>query len=85
MPSLKPRAARPLRPENTMQQAGAKIVEVIMDERTSTVKEDVMRLVEAQIAGNIDLSPEEMVDAAFLMVDRIDRMVHGEEVTTRSE
>lgn len=68
-----------------MQQAGAKIVEVIMDERTSTVKEDVMRLVEAQIAGNIDLSPEEMVDAAFLMVDRIDKMVHGEEVTTRSE
>ena len=68
-----------------MQQAGAKIVEVIMDERTSTVKEDVMRLVEAQIAGNVDLSPEEMVDAAFLMVDRIDKMVHGEEVTTRFE
>lgn len=85
MPSLKPRAARPLRPENTMQLAGTKIVEVIMDERTSTVKEDVMRLVEAQIAGNVDLSPEEMVDAAFLMVDRIDKMVHGEEVTTRSE
>ena len=85
MPSLKPRAARPLRPENTMQQAGAKIVKVIMDERTSTVKEDVIRLVEAQIAGNVDLSPEEMVDAAFLMVDRIDKMVHGEEVTTRSE
>lgn len=68
-----------------MQHNGAKIVEVIMDERTSTVKEDVMRLVEAQIAGNIDLSPEEMVDAAFIMVDRIDKMVHGEEVTTRSE
>lgn len=85
MPSLKPRAARPLRQENTMQKAGAKIVEVIMDERASTVKEDVMRLVEAQIAGNVDLSPEEMVDAAFLMVDRIDKMVHGEEVTTRSE
>ena len=68
-----------------MQQAGAKIVKVIMDERTSTVKEDVIRLVEAQIAGNVDLSPEEMVDAAFLMVGRIDKMVHGEEVTTRSE
>lgn len=48
-------------------------------------KAEVMRLVEAQIAGNVDLSPEEMVDAAFLMVDRIDKMVHGEEVTTRSE
>ena len=85
MPYLRPRKARPLRPENTMQQAGAKIVEVIMDERASTIKEDVMRLVEAQIAGNIDLSPEEMVDAAFLMVNKIDRMVHGEEVATRSK
>lgn len=34
-------------------------------------KEDVMRLVEAMIAGNIDLSPQEMVDAAFIMVDKI--------------
>lgn len=85
MPNLKPRMARPLRPENTMQQAGSTWVEVIMDERASTVKEDVIRLVEAQIAGGVDLSPEEMVDAAFLMVDKIDRMVHGKEVTTRSE
>lgn len=85
MPSLKPRAARPLRPQNTMQQAGASWVGVIMDERSSTVKEDVMRLVEAQIAGNVDLSPEEMVDAAFLMVDKINRMVHGKEVTSGSE
>lgn len=85
MPSLKPRMARPLKPENTMQQAGATWVATIMDERASTIKEDVIRLVEAQIAGNVDLSPEEMVDAAFLMVDRIDKMVHGKEVTTCSE
>lgn len=85
MPSLRPRAARPLRPENTMQQAGSTWVEVIMDERASTVKEDVMRLVEAQIAGGVDLSPEEMVDAAFLMVDKIDKMAHGKEGTTCSE
>lgn len=85
MPNLRPRAARPQRPKNAMQQNGANIVEVIMEESASTVKEDVMRLVEAQIAGNVDLSPEEMVVAAFLMVDRIDKMVHGEEVTTRSE
>lgn len=85
MPSLKPRMARSLRPENTMQQAGSTWVEVIMDERASTVKEDVMRLVEAQIAGGVDLSPEEMVDAAFLMVDKIDKMAHGKEGTTCSE
>ena len=35
------------------------------------VKEDVLRLVEAQIAGCVDLSPEEMVDAAFIMVNKI--------------
>lgn len=35
-------------------------------------REDVMRLVEAQIAGCVDLSPEEMVDAAFILVSRID-------------
>lgn len=40
----------------------------VMDKR----KEDILRLVEAQIAGNVDLSPEEMVDAAFIMVDKID-------------
>ena len=42
-------------------------------------KEDVMRLVEAQIAGCVDLSPEEMVDAAFLIVERIDSKIYGEE------
>lgn len=42
-------------------------------------KQEVMRLVEAQIAGNVDLSPEEMVDAAFLMVDKIDRIIYGQE------
>lgn len=42
-------------------------------------KEDVLRLVEAQIAGCVDLSPEEMVDAAFLIVERIDNKIDGKE------
>lgn len=42
-------------------------------------KEDVMRLVEAQIAGCVDLSPEEMVDAAFLIVERIEGKLYGED------
>ena len=40
------------------------------------VKEDVLRLVEAQIAGCVDLSPEEMVDAAFIMVDKINQKLY---------
>lgn len=39
-------------------------------------KEDVMRLVEAQIAGCVDLSPEEMVDAAFILVSKIDERLN---------
>lgn len=46
-------------------------------EKSSEKKEDVMRLVEAQIAGGVDLSPEEMVDAAFLIVERIDGRLNG--------
>jgi hypothetical protein len=42
-------------------------------------KEDVLRLVEAQIAGCVDLSPEEMVDAAFLIVERIEGKIYGED------
>lgn len=45
----------------------------------SEKKEDVMRLVEAQISGGIDLSPQEMVDAAFLMVERINNKLYGKE------
>lgn len=76
MPSLKPRKARPLRPENTMHQAGSTRVKVIMDERASTVKEDVMRLVEAQIMGGVDLSPEEIVDQAFNIEELISRKMY---------
>ena len=36
----------------------------------------VMRLVEAQIAGCVDLSPEEMVDAAFIIVNKINERIH---------
>ena len=43
-------------------------------------KEDVMRLVEAQIAGNVDLSPEEMVEAAFLMVRKINQKIYEEKI-----
>lgn len=43
-------------------------------------KEDVMRLVEAQIAGNVDLSPEEMVEAAFLMVKKINQKIYEERI-----
>ena len=46
-------------------------------EKLSEKKEDVMRLVEAQIAGSVDLSPEEMVDASFLIVERIDGRLNG--------
>lgn len=42
----------------------------------SEKKEAVLRLVEAQIAGCVDLSPEEMVDAAVIMVERIDEMLN---------
>lgn len=48
-------------------------------QRLDKKKEDVMRLVEAQIAGCVDLSPEEMVDAAFLIVECIDSKIYGEE------
>ena len=51
----------------------------------SEKKEDVMRLVEAQISGGIDLSPEEMVDAAFLMVERINDRLYGKEVSDVSD
>lgn len=43
-------------------------------------KEAVLRLVEAQIAGCVDLSPEEMVDAAFIMVNKINDRLYEEEV-----
>lgn len=39
-------------------------------------REAVMRLVEAQIAGCVDLSPEEMVDAAFILVSKIDERLN---------
>ena len=54
-----------------LEQAATIAMKVSMDERGSTMKEDVMRLVEAQIAGGVDLSPEEMVEAAFVMVNKI--------------
>ena len=41
-------------------------------------KEDVMRLVEVMIAGGVDLSPEEMVDAAFIMVNKINDRINNE-------
>ena len=46
-------------------------------ERKARKKEDVMRLVEAQIAGCVDLTPDEMIDAAFVMSDKIDERIYG--------
>ena len=51
----------------------------------SEKKEAVLRLVEAQIAGCVDLSPEEMVDAAVIMVERIDEMLNVGGVIEGSE
>lgn len=45
-------------------------------EMRESKREDVMRLVEAQIAGCVDLSPEEMVDAAFILVSKIDERLN---------
>ena len=42
-------------------------------------RNEVIRLTEAIIAGGVDLSPEEMVDAAFLMVERINERIYGKE------
>lgn len=49
---------------------------VKMANQKAVKKAEVLRLVEAQIAGCIDLSPEEMVDAAFIMVDRIEHKLN---------
>lgn len=38
--------------------------------------ERVMRLVEAQIKGGVDLSPEEIVDQAFNIVELISRKMY---------
>lgn len=47
-------------------------------------KDAVMRLVEAQIAGCVDLSPEEMVDAAFIMVEKIEEKLNDGDVVEDS-
>lgn len=40
-------------------------------------RQEIIRLVEAQISAGMyeDLGPEEMVDAAFRIVDRIDQKI----------
>jgi hypothetical protein len=50
---------------------------MLKDCRNMGMKEDVIRLVEAQIAGCVDLSPEEMVDAAFIMVEQINKKMNS--------
>ena len=49
------------------------------EEQQAELKSAVMFLVEAMIKGGVDLSPEEMVDAAFLMVERINSKIDGKE------
>lgn len=50
------------------------------EEQQAELKSAVMFLVEAMIKGGVDLSPEEMVDAAFLMVERINSKLYGKEM-----
>ena len=50
------------------------------EEQQAELKSAVMFLIEAMIKGGVDLSPEEMVDAAFLMVERVNSKIHGEEM-----
>lgn len=57
---------RPIRPH------GPTTLSVVVN-----MREDVLRLVEAQISSCVDLSPEEMVDAAFLIVQRIEDRMNG--------
>ena len=50
------------------------------EEQQAELKSAVMFLLEAMIKGGVDLSPEEMVDAAFLMVERVNSKIHGKEM-----
>lgn len=50
------------------------------EEQQAELKSAVMFLIEAMIKGGVDLSPEEMVDAAFLMVERVNSRIHGKEM-----
>lgn len=61
-----------------MEELGKEVkIEQLRKARLEKIKEDVIRIVEAQIAGAVDLSPEEMVDVAFLIVERIDDKLYG--------
>ena len=50
------------------------------EEQQAELKSAVMFLIEAMIKGGVDLSPEEMVDAAFLMVERVNSKIDGKEM-----
>ena len=67
-----PRPIRPCPPKEVIEANRRK-------EQRKELKENVMWLLEAMISGGVDLSPEEMVDAAFLMVERVNSKIHGEE------
>lgn len=68
-----------LREKRIMYIPRAKPVCVYEAEARERKKAEVIRLTEAIIAGGVDLSPEEMVDAAFLMVERINDRIYGKE------
>lgn len=69
-----------------LQERGKSIRNKIVVMGKEEKKDAVLRLVEAQIAGCVDLSPEEMVDAAFIMVEKIEEkldvggVIEGSEV-----
>lgn len=52
------------------------VAQKTMSDMMEKKKEMVMRLVEAQIAGCVDLSPEEMIDVAFIMVNMINERIY---------
>lgn len=41
-------------------------------------REKILKLVEAQIIGNVELSPDEMVETAFEILAKVDSKLYGE-------
>ena len=70
---------RPIRPTLEHYKSEAQREAEKIAKEKAEQKEEVIFLVEAMIQGNVDLSPEEMVDAAFIMVERINDRIYGKE------
>ena len=70
---------RPIRPTLEHYKSEAQREAEKIAKEKAEQKKEVIFLVEAMIQGSVDLSPEEMVDAAFLMVERINSKLYGKE------